>query len=78
MSGFQDSETEYPILYFDVSDAGVIYLYVTYRGRRLPSHNALLMTPPPEAVLRKIVADLNLPAVEHKKLNQILSTARVK
>ena len=35
-------------------------------------------TPPPEAVLRKIVADLKLPAVEHKKLDQILSTERVK
>jgi len=35
-------------------------------------------TPPPEAVLRKIVADLNLPTAEHKKVVQILSTGRVK
>ena len=35
-------------------------------------------TPPPEAVLRKIVADLKLPTVEHKKLDQLLSTQRVK
>ncbi|MBL7221053.1 MAG: FecR domain-containing protein [Phycisphaerae bacterium] len=36
------------------------------------------ITPPPEAVLRKIVADLNLPAVEHQKVMQILSSERVK
>jgi len=33
-------------------------------------------TPPPEAILRKIVAGLKLPAVEQKKIDAILSTGR--
>ncbi len=35
-------------------------------------------TPPPEAVLRKIAGDLNLPAAELGKVNQLLSTPRVR
>lgn len=35
-------------------------------------------TPPPEAVLRAIVADLGLPASDEKKIEQLLSSERVK
>jgi ferric-dicitrate binding protein FerR (iron transport regulator) len=35
-------------------------------------------TPPPEVVLRKIVADLNLPAGDQKKIDQLLSSEQVK
>jgi len=34
-------------------------------------------TPPPEAILRKIVGDLDLPAVEQGKIAQLLSSKRV-